>query len=371
MSSIYNPGEIEKKWQERWAAEGTYKVDEADPRPKRYELTMFPYPSGDLHIGHWYAMAPADVHARYMRMKGFNVLHPMGFDAFGLPAENAAIKRGIHPYTWTKQNIERMRGQLKSMGSVYDWSREVISCLPEYYRWTQWFFLKFYESGLAYRAHAPVNWCPSCQTVLANEQVVGNGECERCSTTVTRKELEQWFFRITKYAEELLNYEGLDYSERLKTIQTNWIGKSKGAEITFKLERETAGVKELRVFTTRPDTIFGVTFIVLAPEHPLVKHLTTPDRKAAVEDYVERSRRQTDIERLSTEKEKSGVFIGSYVINQLTGARVPIWIADYVLLSYGTGVVMGVPAHDTRDFEFARKFGVEIKVVIAPQDWDG
>ena len=371
MASDYMPEEIEKKWQERWAAEKLYQVRDDDPRPKRYELTMFPYPSGDLHIGHWYAMAPADVHARYMCMKGFNVLHPMGFDAFGLPAENAAIKRGIHPYIWTMQNIERMRVQLKSMGCIYDWSREVVSCLPEYYRWTQWFFLKFYEAGLAYRAQAPVNWCPSCQTVLANEQVLANGECERCSAEVTHKELTQWFFRITRYAEELLNYEGLDWSERLKTIQTNWIGKSKGAEIAFKLEREVRGVSELRVFTTRPDTIFGVTFIVLAPEHPLVAHLTAPDRKKAVDEYIAWTRRQTDMQRLSTEQEKTGVFIGSYVVNQLNGARVPIWIADYALLSYGTGVVMGVPAHDTRDFEFARKFGVDIKVVVAPPDWSG
>jgi len=371
MASSYVPAEIEKKWQERWAAEGTYKVNDDDPRPKRYELTMFPYPSGELHIGHWYAMTPSDVHARFMRMKGFNVLHPMGFDAFGLPAENAAIKRGIHPYTWTMQNIERMRGQLRSMGSIYDWSREVVSCLPEYYRWTEWFFLKFYEAGLAYRAQAPVNWCPSCQTVLANEQVLENGECERCQTQVTRKELAQWFFRITKYAEELLNYEGLDWSERLKTIQTNWIGKSKGAEIAFKLEQETVGVKELKVFTTRPDTTFGVTFVVLAPEHPLVQHLTAPDRKKAVDEYVEWTRHQTDIERMSTEREKTGVFVGSHVINQVNGAKVPIWTADYVLASYGTGVVMGVPAHDTRDFEFARKFGLEIRTVIAPPDWDG
>lgn len=371
MASGYVPGEIEKKWQERWAAEGIYTVKDDDPRQKRFELTMFPYPSGDLHIGHWYAMAPADVHARFMRMRGYNVLHPMGFDAFGLPAENAAIKRGIHPYTWTMQNIERMRGQLKSMGSIYDWGREVISCQPEYYRWTEWFFLKFYEAGLAYRAMAPVNWCPSCQTVLANEQVVEEGECERCGTQVTHKELSQWFFRITKYAEELLNYEGLDWSERLRTIQTNWIGKSVGAEIAFKLERETMGVSELRVFTTRPDTIFGVTSVVIAPEHPLVPHLTTPDRKKAVEEYIESTRHQTDIQRLSAEREKTGVPIGSYVINRMNGEKVPIWIADYVLASYGTGVVMGVPAHDTRDFEFAKKFGVQIKVVIAPPDWSG
>ncbi|MEW6033391.1 MAG: leucine--tRNA ligase [Chloroflexota bacterium] len=371
MASNYVPAEIEKKWQQRWSAEGLYEAKDDDPRPRRYELTMFPYPSGDLHIGHWYAMAPSDVHARFKRMQGYNVLHPMGFDAFGLPAENAAIKHGVHPYIWTMRNIEQMRAQLRSMGSMYDWSREVVSCQPEYYRWTQWFFLKFYEAGLAYRAEAPVNWCPSCQTVLANEQVLANGECERCGTPVTRKELAQWFFRITKYADELLSYDGLDWSERLMTIQRNWIGRSVGAEIAFRLEREVAGVRELRVFTTRPDTIFGVTFVVIAPEHPLVAHLTTPERKAEVEQYIAWTRRQSEIERQSTEHEKTGVFIGSYVINQLNGARVPIWTSDYVLLSYGTGVVMGVPAHDTRDFEFAKRYGVDIKVVVAPPDWSG
>ncbi|MBI2853812.1 MAG: leucine--tRNA ligase [Chloroflexi bacterium] len=371
MDSSYVPGEIERKWQERWEATRLYQVKDDDPRPKRYELTMFPYPSGDLHIGHWYAMAPSDAHARYMRMRGFNVLHPMGFDAFGLPAENAAIKRGIHPYVWTMDNIQRMRGQLRSMGSMYDWSREVVACLPEYYKWTQWFFLKFYQSGLAYKAKAPVNWCPSCQTVLANEQVLPDGTCERCGTTATHKEMEQWFFRITRYAEELLNYDGLEWSERLRTIQTNWIGKSVGAEISFRLEREVSGVKDLKVFTTRPDTVFGVTFVVVAPEHPIVPHLTTPERQAEVAEYVSNTRQLTDIQRQSTEKEKTGVFTGSYVVNQLNGDRVPIWISDYVLVSYGTGVVMGVPAHDARDFEFAKKYGLEIKVVIAPPDWPG
>jgi leucyl-tRNA synthetase len=371
MVDKYNPQEIERKWQEKWAEDKLYEVNENDPRPKWYALTMFPYTSGDLHIGHWYAMAPSDVHARFKRMQGYNVLHPMGFDAFGLPAENAAIKRGIHPYTWTMQNIENMRRQLKSIGAIYDWSREVITCQPEYYKWTQWFFLKLYEHGLAYRGKAPVNWCPNCQTVLANEQVV-DGLCERCGTLVTHRDLEQWFFRITKYADELEEHKGIDWPERIKLMQRNWVGKSVGADISFALDPDFIGAeKEIRVFTTRPDTIFGVTFMVLAPEHPLVARLTTPDRKAAVEEYVARSRVETDIQRLSTEKEKDGVFIGAYVTNRLNGEKVPIWIADYVILSYGTGAVMGVPAHDERDFAFAKKYGLPIRVVVAPPGWQG
>lgn len=368
--SRYNPREVEKKWQEKWASDRLYEVKE-DERPEFYALTMFPYTSGDLHIGHWYAMAPSDVYARFKRMQGYNVLHPMGFDAFGLPAENAAINHGIHPYIWTMQNIENMRRQLRSMGAIYDWNREVITCLPEYYKWTQWFFLKLYEAGLAYRAKAPVNWCPKCQTVLANEQVLGDGSCERCGTGVLRKMLEQWFFRITKYADELLDFSKIDWPERIKVMQTNWIGKSIGAEISFGLEHEGVDAKEIRVFTTRPDTIFGVTFFVLAPEHPLVPLLTTPEHKAEVETYILETQRRTEIERMMVEREKTGVFLGSYVINKLNGERVPIWIADYVLLSYGTGAVMGVPAHDQRDFEFARKYGLPIRVVIAPPDWSG
>ncbi|MBM3120060.1 MAG: class I tRNA ligase family protein, partial [Chloroflexi bacterium] len=236
MADKYNPNEIEKKWQEKWAADRLYEVEEDDSRPKFYALTMFPYTSGDLHIGHWYAMAPSDVHARFKRMQGYNVLHPMGFDAFGLPAENAAINHGIHPYTWTMENVENMRRQLKSIGAIYDWNREVVSCLPEYYKWTQWFFLKLYQAGLAYRAKAPVNWCPKCQTVLANEQVVGEGSCERCGTAVLKKMLEQWFFRITKYADELLDFSKIDWPERIEIMQTNWVGKSTGAEISFGLE---------------------------------------------------------------------------------------------------------------------------------------
>ncbi len=371
MAASYNPQEIEKKWQQRWAEDKLYEVTEDSPKPKWYALTMFPYTSGDLHIGHWYPMAPSDVLARFKRMQGYNVLHPMGFDAFGLPAENAAIKRGIHPFTWTMQNIDNMRRQLKSIGAIYDWNREIITCLPEYYRWTQWFFLKLYEKGLAYRAQAPVNWCPQCQTVLANEQVVGEGICERCDTPVVRRDLEQWFFRITSYADELLDFDGIDWPERIKIMQKNWVGKSTGTEISFALDHPGVEEKEIRVFTTRPDTTFGVTFMVLAPEHPLVAKLTSPDKKAEVEAYIAKSRRQSEIERISTEREKDGVFIGAYCTNRLNGERVPIWIADYVLLSYGTGVVMAVPAHDERDFAFAQKYNLPIPVVIAPPDWDG
>jgi len=370
MVEKYNHLEIEKKWQAKWAADKLYEAKEVPGKPKWYALTMFPYTSGDLHIGHWYAMAPSDVHARFKRMQGFNVMHPIGFDSFGLPAENAAIKRGIHPATWTMKNIENMRKQLKTMGAMHDWSREVITCLPEYYKWTQWFFLKLYEAGLAYRTKAPVNWCPSCQTVLANEQVV-DGCCERCDSAVAHRDLEQWFFRITKYADELMQHEGLDWPERIKIMQKNWVGRSEGTEISFAIDHPAVPEKEIRVFTTRADTIYGVTFMVLAPEHPLVAKITTPAQKSEVEDYITKTRRQTDIERLSTEKEKDGVFTGAYAVNRLTGDKVPIWIADYVLTSYGTGAVMAVPAHDTRDFAFAKKYNLPIKVVISPVDWKG
>jgi len=371
MVARYNPQQIDQKWQQKWAEDRLYEVTEDSPKPKYYALTMFAYTSGDFHIGHWYAMAPPDVQARFKRMQGYNVLHPMGFDAFGLPAENAAIKRGIHPYTWTMQNIDNMRRQLKSIGAIYDWSREVITCLPEYYKWTQWFFLKLYQHDLAYRGKAPVNWCPQCQTVLANEQVIGGGFCERCGTAVTRRDLEQWFFRITRYADELMQHEGIDWPERIKIMQKNWVGKSYGTEISFALDHPGADEREIRVFTTRPDTTFGVTFMVLAPEHPLVAKLTSPERRAEVEAYIAKSQRQSEIERLSTEREKDGVFIGAYVTNRLNGEKVPIWIADYVLLGYGTGAVMAVPAHDERDFAFARKYNLPIRVVIAPPCWPG
>ena len=369
MVADYNPQQIEKKWQQRWAEDRLYEVTEDSTKPKWYALTMFPYTSGDLHIGHWYAIAPSDVHARFKRLQGYNVLHPMGFDAFGLPAENAAIKRGIHPYKWTMQNVDNMRRQLKSIGAIYDWSREVITCQPEYYKWTQWFFLKLYEHGLAYRGKAPVNWCPHCQTVLANEQVLGDGSCERCGAPVVRRDLEQWFFRITGYADELMQHEGIDWPERIKIMQRNWVGKSYGTEISFALDHPAVDEKEIKVFTTRPDTTFGVTFMVLAPEHPLVAKLTSPQKMAEVEEYIARSRQLTEIERLSTEREKDGVFIGAYVTNRLNGEKVPIWIADYVLLGYGTGAVMAVPAHDERDFAFAKKYNLPIRVVISPPEW--
>lgn len=370
MAEKYDPKTLDSKWQQKWADDKLYEVKDDNPRPKWYALTMFPYTSGDLHIGHWYAMAPSDVFARYKRMRGFNVLHPMGFDAFGLPAENAAIKRGIHPYTWTMQNIENMRHQLKSIGAIYDWSREVITCQPEYYKWTQWFFIRLFEHDLAYRGKAPVNWCPQCRVVLANEQVE-NGRCWRCESEVVRRDLEQWLLRITRYADELMQHEGIDWPERIKIMQRNWVGRSQGTEISFALDHPGVAEKDIRVFTTRPDTVYGVTFMVLAPEHPLVARLTSPEKKAEVEAYIARCRQFTEIERLSTEKEKDGVFTGAYCVNRLNGNKVPIWIADYVLLSYGTGAVMAVPAHDERDFAFANKYNLLIPVVIAPPDWDG
>ena len=367
----FNPVEIDRKWQERWAKDNLYHVKDDDPRPKWYDLTMYPYPSGDLHIGHWYAMAPSDCHARFRRMQGYNVLHPIGFDAFGLPAENAAISRAIHPYSWTMSNIENMREQLRSIGAIYDWDREVICCLPEYYRWNQWFFLKFLEHGLAYRAKAPVVWCPSCQTVLANEQVL-NGSCERCNAVVTRRDLEQWFLRITDYADELLDFSSLlDWPEKILMMQRNWIGRSEGVEISFDISHAGLEEKEIRTFTTRIDTIFGVTFMVLAPEHPLVNQLTTEEQREDVEAYVNQARQTSEIERLSTEREKTGVPLGTYAVNRLSGERVPIYTADYVLTTYGTGAVMGVPAHDERDYMFARKYGLPVRMVIAPLDWDG
>ena len=368
--TAYGHSDIESRWGERWQRDGVYTVSDDDPRPKWYELHMYPYPSGDLHIGHWFAMSGADAHARFMRMKGFNVLHPMGFDAFGLNAENAAIKSGVHPYRWTMSNIENMRRQLRSMGAMYDWDREVVTCTPDYYRWNQWLFLQLYDSGLAYREGAPVNWCPSCQTVLANEQVI-NGQCERCDSAVAQREMEQWFFRITKYADELLDHSKIDWPERINVMQTNWIGRSEGVEVGFDISEYGLEEDSILTFTTRIDTVYGVTFIVLAPEHPLVSKLTTDEQRDEVETYVEQARRQTEIERLSTEKEKTGVFTGAYAVNSLNGERVPILVADYVLLSYGTGMVMGVPAHDQRDFEFAKKYDLPIRVVVAPPDWDG
>ncbi len=357
----YNPGEIEPRWQKKWEDDGLYHSDIDTSKPKHYAMTMLPYPSGDLHIGHWYAMTPSDSRARYMRMRGFNVLFPMGFDAFGLPAENAAIKKNIHPKTWTYANIDRMRLQLKSMGGMFDWRREAISADPKYYKWTQWFFTQLYKHGLAYRKYSPVDWCPNCNTTLAREQVWGDDRhCERCNTPVIKKNLNQWFFKITAYAEELLDFSTIDWPERVKTLQTNWIGKSTGASVTFHTEQGDP----LEVFTTRPDTLWGATFMVLAPEHPLVAKLTTPAQKAQVEAYLAETIRQTDIQREATDKEKTGVFTGGYAVNPVNGEKIPVWIADYVLMTYGTGAIMAVPAHDQRDFEFARKFNLPVRVVI-------
>ena len=367
----YDPAAIDSKWQARWDADRLHEAASDDPRPKWFALTMFPYTSGDLHVGHWYAEAPADAHARFMRMRGYNVMHPMGFDAFGLPAENAAIQRGIHPQTWTLDNVDRMRKQLKTIGASYDWRREVITCMPDYYKWNQYFFLKLYEKGIAYRAMAPVNWCDQDQTTLAREQVMPDGTCERCGAVVYQRDLEQWFFRITDYADELLDHSKIDWPERINLMQTNWIGRSEGAEISFGLDVPGGDADEIRVFTTRPDTAYGVTFMALAPEHPLVPALTTDERRADVEAYVAQARRLTEIERLSADKEKTGVPLGTYCVNRLNGQRVALWIADYALATYGTGAVMGVPAHDQRDFDFATTYGLPIEVVIAPPDWDG
>lgn len=375
MPELYTPQEIEPKWQQRWEADGLHRSLVDPERPKFYALTMLPYPSGDIHIGHWYAMAPSDVRARFKRMQGYNVLFPMGFDAFGLPAENAAIQRGIHPKEWTLNNIERERQQLRTMGAMIDWEREAISCLPGYYRWSEWFFRKFYDMGLAYRKQAPVDYCPSCKTTLAREQVVGEERiCERCGSPVIKKDLEQWFWKITNYADELLDFSKIDWPERIRLLQTNWIGRSEGAEVVFVVAPEdlpadaAPGTGDLVVFTTRPDTLWGATFMVLAPEHPLVNVITKPEFHEIVHAYQFQAARQSEIERLSTEKEKTGVFTGAYAINPVNGARIPIWVADYVMMGYGTGAIMAVPAHDDRDFAFAIKFGLSIIPVIERPD---
>ncbi|MBA2633648.1 MAG: leucine--tRNA ligase [Chloroflexi bacterium] len=361
----FDPASYEAKWRERWEADGLNTARDDDPRPKKYVLTMYPYPSGDLHIGHWYAATGPDIVARLHRMRGENVMFPMGFDSFGLPAENAAIDRNIHPARWTEANIERMRSQFRSMGAGFDWSREVVTSDPAYYRWTQWIFSEFFRAGLAYRAKAPVDWCPKDQVVLAREQVVGpERRCWRCGTPVEKRDLEQWWFRITNYSDELLDFSAIDYPDPIRLMQTNWIGRSQGAEIDFPVEADD--VEPIRVFTTRPDTVFGATFMVLAPEHPLVATLTTEDRRTDVDAYVANARRETEIERMNTEREKTGAFIGAYAINPMTNERIPIWIADYVLPGYGTGAIMAVPAHDERDFEFARKFDLPIRYVVAP-----
>ena len=365
----YDPITLERRWQERWAESGLYRTDEDPEKTKHYALTMLPYPSGDLHVGHWYAMTPSDTRARFMRMRGYKVFFPIGFDAFGLPAENAAINRGIHPYKWTMSNIENMRGQIRQMGTMFDFDAEVVTCDPEYYRWNQWFFLKFFEKGLAYRKEVPVDWCPKDNTTLAREQVVGpDRRCERCGTPVVRKNLVQWLFKITDYAEELLDFSNIEWPERVRALQTNWIGRSEGAEIFFEVERYGT----IEVFTTRPDTVFGATFFVLAPEHPAVEQITTPERSDEVRAYVEKASRMTEIDRTDVTREKTGVFTGAYAINPATGEKIPVFVADYVLMGYGTGAIMAVPGQDQRDWDFARKYDLPIiRTVRPPEDFAG
>lgn len=365
MKDMYNFKEIEKKWQKRWDEENIYKVTEDKSREKYYVLEMFPYPSGKLHMGHVRNYSIGDVVARFKTMKGFNVLHPMGYDAFGLPAENAAIKNNVEPAKWTYENMEEMTEQLKQLGLSYDWDREVATCKPDYYKWMQWIFIQFYKKGLAYKKESPVNWCPSCATVLANEQIV-DGECERCKTAVTKKSLSQWYFKITDYADRLL--DGLDdlegWPNKVKIMQKNWIGRSYGAEVVFKIDGFDCN---LEVFTTRPDTLFGVTYMVLAPEHPYVLDLVGgSDREREVKAYIEEVKKKNEIERSSTTAEKTGVFLGRYAINPVNEKKIPIFISDYVLMNYGTGAIMAVPAHDERDFAFAKKFNLEILPVISP-----
>lgn len=363
----YPFAEVESRWQKFWEENKIYKTDFSNDKEKLYTLVMFIYPSGaKLHCGHWYNYGPTDTWARFKKLKGFNVFEPMGYDAFGLPAENYAIKTGIHPYDSTIKNIADIRDQLKRMGCMYDWNAELMTCVPEYYKWNQWLFLQLYKKGLAYRKNAPVNWCPKDNTVLANEQVLNDGTCERCGTIVIQKNLTQWFFKITDYAEELL--QGLDkinWPEKTKTMQRNWIGKSTGAEINFKIDGSEETIK---VFTTRPDTLFGATYMVLAPEHSLVDQITTAENKIAVEEYKDSIKSMSEIDRTSTVKEKTGVFTGAYAINPANNKKIPIWIADYVLTTYGTGAIMAVPGQDERDWEFAEKFNLPIIRTVQPAE---
>jgi leucyl-tRNA synthetase len=378
--------DIEKKWQQRWEDEQTFRAveDERFPKEKRrYVLDMFPYPSGaGLHVGHPEGYTATDIYCRYLRMNGYNVLHPMGFDAFGLPAENYAIQTGTHPAVTTYANIDRFRTQIKSLGFSYDWSREVTTCDPEYYKWTQWIFLQLFKKGLAYEAEMPINWCPSCKTGLANEEV-RDGHCDRCGTKVVRKRIRQWVLKITEYAERLLaDLDTLDWPEPIKLMQRNWIGRSEGATVRFAIAqsaesanadsaKSSAEGEQLEIYTTRPDTLFGATYMVLAPEHPLVPQITTAEQRAAVEAYIEAAAAKSDLERTDLAKDKTGVFTGAYAINPVNGARIPIWISDYVLISYGTGAIMAVPAHDSRDWDFARKFDLPIIQVVARPDETG
>ncbi len=363
----YNYAEIEPKWREYWNANRLHEARDNDPRPKYYCLDMFPYPSGSgLHVGHWRSYVLPDCWSRYKWLQGYKVLHPMGWDAFGSPAENDALKKGIQPAIGTKSNIENFKRQLSEIGAMYDWTREVNTTDPDYYKWTQWIFVQMFNHGLAYKTFMPVNWCPSCKTGIANEDVV-NGRCERCGAEVTKKELNQWMLRITKYADRLLeNLQGLDWPDKVKTMQANWIGRSDGAEVTFDAVKSDGTHAPLKIFTTRPDTLFGATYMVLAPEHPLVAELTTPDRQAEVQAYIDKVKSESDIDR-SAKLEKTGAFTGSYAINPVNDEKIPVWIADYVLMAYGTGAIMAVPAHDERDYEFAKTFDLAIREVISSE----
>lgn len=371
--SKYDFAEIEKKWQSFWEAHESFKVSEDKNYPKEkraYILDMFPYPSGaGLHVGHLEGYTATDIYSRFLRMRGFNVLHPMGFDAFGLPAENYAIKTGTHPRDITKKNIARFKKQLKAMGYSYDFSREVQTCDPEYYKWTQSIFLKLFKKGLAYESEAPINWCPSCKTGLANEEVK-DGKCERCGATVSRKNLRQWVLKITAYAEKLLEgLDELDWPDSLKQMQRNWIGKSSGAEVSFQVldAHGNTAADTIKVFTTRADTLFGASYVSLAPEHPLVAKLTTSEHADEVKNYIAEAAKKSELQRTELSKEKTGVFTGSYALNPINGEKLPIWISDYILITYGTGAIMAVPAHDERDWEFAKKFRLPIKTVVAPK----
>lgn len=364
MARKYNPQEIEPKWQVYWEEKGMHRAKDDDPRPKYYCLDMFPYPSGaGLHVGHWRGYTLSDVWSRYKTLQGYKVLHPMGWDAFGLPAENYAIQHKVHPSQAVKVNVETFKRQLRDIGAMYDWEREVNTTDPDFYKWTQWIFVQMFKQGLAYRKKMPINWCPQCKTGLANEEVV-NGACERCGTEVTKKNLDQWMLKITQYAERLLNdLDGLEWPDRVRKMQANWIGKSEGAEITFKVDGLDLTVT---VYTTRPDTLFGATYMVLAPEHPAVEQITTAAQKDAVQNYVQETLKKSNVERMVEDKKKTGCFTGAYALNPINGNKLPIWISDYVLMDYGTGAIMSVPAHDQRDFDFAKEFGLPLKVVIRP-----
>ncbi len=360
----YDHGAVEAKWRERWAERGTDRLDLDAAKKPFYNLMMFPYPSAEgLHVGNVFAFVGSDIQGRYHRLLGYDVFEPMGFDAFGMHSENFALKHGRHPAEMVPKNIERFReNQLKKVGLMLDWSRQVDTTHPDYYRWTQWMFVTMYRNGFAYKKKAPVNWCPDCKTVLAAEQVI-DGECERCSSQVTKKDLEQWYFKTTAFAQELLDdLDRIDWSERTKIAQRNWIGRSQGAEVTFRIE----GGPEFNIFTTRPDTLFGVTYMVFSPEHPMLNQITTPDQRPALEEYRQNAARLTEVDRQAEGREKTGVFTGAYAVNPVNGERIPVWAADYVLMGYGTGAIMAVPAHDQRDFDFAVKFDLPIRQVVSP-----